>query len=121
MLATSETACAPSDRFPALGTRPTSKASRCQTNIACSIRSQPTDPSRPKILLNMLVSIFLGTCSAWASRSCSNWGNRRVRSAEDIVEAIDLPVLAIGSTLPPPTLGETLKSLLPFRRKPAAA
>ena len=33
-----------------------------------------------------------------------------------------LPVLAsIGSTLPPPTLGETLKSFFPFRRKPAAA
>jgi len=49
-------------------------------------------------------------------------GNRRVRSAEDIIEAIDLPVLAtIGSTLPPPTLGETLKSFFPFRRKPAAA
>ena len=94
-----------------------------QTNIALlNPADEPTDPSRPKILLNLLVSIFLGGLLGVGVALMLELGNRRVRSAEDIVEAIDLPVLAtIGSTLPPPTLGETLKSFFPFRRKPAAA
>ena len=94
-----------------------------QTNIALlNPAAEPTDPSRPKILLNLLVSIFLGGLLGVGVALMLELGNRRVRSAEDIVEAIDLPVLAtIGSTLPPPTLGETLKSFFPFRRKPAAA
>ena len=49
-------------------------------------------------------------------------GSRRVRSAEDLAEAIGLPVLAsIASTLPAPTLRQTLRSLFSRRKTLAAA
>lgn len=98
------------------------EAQSVQTNIALlNPAVEPLDPSRPKLLLNMLVSIFLGTLLGVGVALMLELGNRRVRSAEDIVETIDLPVLAsIASTLPPPTLLQTIKSFFQFRRKPAA-
>ena len=49
-------------------------------------------------------------------------GNRRVRSAEDLAAAIELPVLAaISSTQPPPTLRDTLRSFLSRRKAPHTA
>ncbi|MDQ5914614.1 MAG: protein tyrosine kinase modulator [Pseudomonadota bacterium] len=95
-----------------------------QTNIATLNRAfEPTEHSKPKILLNVLVSIFLGTLLGVGVALMLELGNRRVRSAEDLAEAIDLPLLAaISSTLPPPTLRETLKSFFVIRRKaPQAA
>ncbi|MDQ5942041.1 MAG: protein tyrosine kinase modulator, partial [Pseudomonadota bacterium] len=95
-----------------------------QTNIATLNRAtEPTTHSKPKILLNVLVSIFLGTLLGVGVALMLELGNRRVRSAEDLAEAIDLPLLAaISSTLPPPTLRETLKSFFVIRRKaPQAA
>lgn len=99
------------------------EAQSVQTNIAMlNPAVEPMDPSRPKLLLNMLVSIFLGTLLGVGTALALELGNRRVRSAEDIVETIDLPVLAsIASTLPPPTLLQTIKSFFQFRRKPATA
>ena len=95
-----------------------------QTNaVVLNPADEPAEHSRPKILLNVLVSIFLGTLLGVGVALMLELGNRRVRSAEDLAEAIDLPLLAaISSTLPPPTLRETLKSFFVIRRKaPQAA
>jgi capsular polysaccharide biosynthesis protein len=95
-----------------------------QTNaVILSPASEPTEHSKPKIFLNLLVSIFLGTLLGVGAALMLELGNRRVRSAEDLAEAIDLPVLAIiSSTLPPPTLRETLRSFLSRRKaRPAVA
>ncbi len=77
-----------------------------QTNIATlNPASVPTEHSRPRILLNMLISVFLGTLLGVGIALMLELVNRRVRSVEDLVEAIELPVLAtISSAGSPPTL-----------------
>ncbi len=70
-----------------------------QTNIATlNPASIPTEHSKPRILLNVLISIFLGTLLGVGIALMLELLNRRVRSAEDLIEAIDLPVLAIISS-----------------------
>ena len=70
-----------------------------QTNIVpLNSAPVPTDPSKPKILLNTLVSIFLGALLGIGCALMLELGNRRVRSAEDLVEALELPVLASIAT-----------------------
>ena len=69
-----------------------------QTNITpLNPASVPTEPSKPKLLLNMLISIFLGTLLGVSAALVVELMNRRVRSAEDILEAIEIPVLAVIS------------------------
>jgi chain length determinant protein EpsF len=88
-----------------------------QTNIvALNPAFAPTDPSRPKILLNALISIFLGTILAVGTVLMLELRNRRVRSPEDIVEAIDVPILVtIPSISSPTTLPKGPRRL--FHRK----
>lgn len=65
-----------------------------QTNIAVlNPASAPSDPSKPKVFLNILVSIFLGTLLGVGLALMLELANRRVRSAQDLAEALDLPVL----------------------------
>lgn len=94
-----------------------------QTNaVVLSPADVPIEHSKPRFLLNLLISIFLGTLLGVGAALMLELGNRRVRSAEDLAEAIDLPVLAaISSTLPPPTLRDTLRSFLSRRKAPHAA
>jgi chain length determinant protein EpsF len=90
-----------------------------QTNIAAlNPASVPTEPSRPKILLNVLISIFLGTILAVGIALMLELRNRLVRSPADILEIIDAPILVTmpfaGSSL---TLPKAPRKL--FRRKSA--
>lgn len=65
-----------------------------QTNIAVlNVASPPTDPSKPRVLLNILVSVFLGTLLGVGMALILELLHRRVRSVQDLVEALDLPVL----------------------------
>ena len=65
-----------------------------QTNIAVlNPASAPPDPSKPRVLLNILVSIFLGTLLGVGLALVLELANRRVRSVQDLSEALDLPVL----------------------------
>jgi succinoglycan biosynthesis transport protein ExoP len=65
-----------------------------QTNIAVlNSASPPTDPSRPRVFLNVLVSVFLGTLLGVGLALMLELANRKVRSADDLVESLDLPVL----------------------------
>lgn len=84
-----------------------------QTNIAIlNPASIPTEHSRPKILLNVLISIFLGTLLGVGLALILELGNRRVRSVEDLAEIIDLPVLAmVPSAASPSTLRRFPKKL----------
>ena len=67
-----------------------------QTNITTlNPAAVPTEPSRPRVLLNMLVSIFLGTLTGVGAALVLELMNRRVRSGEDIIEAIEVPLLAV--------------------------
>jgi succinoglycan biosynthesis transport protein ExoP len=91
-----------------------------QTNaVVLNPASEPAEHSKPKILLNVLVSIFLGTLLGVGAALMLELGNRRVRSAEDLAEAIELPLLAsIASTVPPPTPRELLRSFFSRRKAP---
>ena len=65
-----------------------------QTNLALlNAAAAPTEPSRPRVFLNVLVSIFLGTLLGVGLALMLELANRRVRSADDLSEALDLPVL----------------------------
>ncbi len=70
-----------------------------QTNIAVlNPASPPPDPSKPKVLLNTLVSVFLGTLLGLGLALLLELMNRKVRSTDDLVEALELPVLGAISS-----------------------
>jgi len=70
-----------------------------QTNIAVlNPATAPSLPSKPKVLLNLLVSIFLGTLLGVGLALMLELAQRRVRSAQDLVDALDLPVLGCISS-----------------------
>jgi chain length determinant protein EpsF len=76
-----------------------------QTNISIlNPASIPLEHSRPRILLNILISIFIGVLIAVGVVVLLELLNRRVRSAQDLTQVMDLPVLAtisIARTRPP--------------------
>lgn len=73
-----------------------------QTNVlVLSPANEPTQHSKPKVFLNVLVSIFLGTMLGVGAALVLELSQRRIRSAEDLTLALDLPVLAeLDSALP---------------------
>ncbi len=65
-----------------------------QTNIAVlNPAIAPTKPSAPRVLLNVLVSIFLGSLLAIGLALALELRSRRVRSVEDIADALAVPLL----------------------------
>jgi chain length determinant protein EpsF len=65
-----------------------------QTNIAVlNPAIAPSSASKPRVLLNFLVSIFLGTLLGVGLALALELRNRRVRSAEDLTDALDIPLL----------------------------
>ncbi|SHM98320.1 chain length determinant protein EpsF [Rhizobacter sp. OV335] len=88
-----------------------------QTNISVLTRaSVPARHSSPRLLLNMLVAVFLGGMLAVGIALLRELIDRRVRSPEDLVRTIGLPV--IGS-IPQPIrkrlLGGKQRFVLPHR------
>ncbi len=73
-----------------------------QTNVlVLSPAVEPTRHSRPRVFLNLLVAIFLGTLLGVGAALVAELGQRRIRSAEDLALALELPVLAeLDSTQP---------------------
>ena len=65
-----------------------------QTNISVlNPAVPPAEPSKPRVFLNILVSIFLGTLLGVALALLLELKSRRVRSALDLSEALDVPLL----------------------------
>jgi polysaccharide biosynthesis transport protein len=56
---------------------------------------QSNQPSSPKIMLNTLFSIVIGIALAIVAALFMEWLDRRVRSSEDVVTALDLPMLGV--------------------------
>jgi hypothetical protein len=66
-----------------------------QTNIAIlNPAFEPLEPSKPRVFLNILVSVFLGTMLGVGLALLLELVNRRVRSADDLAETLGLPLLA---------------------------
>lgn len=65
-----------------------------QTNISVlTPATEPAEHSSPKILLNTLLAIFLGTLLAVGFALLRELMDRRVRSLEDLTEVLGVPVL----------------------------
>lgn len=66
-----------------------------QTNVVrLNTAVAPLLPSSPKLLVNLLIAAFGGTLLGVAFALLLELSNRRVRSAEDLIQMLDLPVLA---------------------------
>jgi len=63
----------------------------------------PLLPSSPKILLNTLLAVFLGTLLSIGTALLLELMDRRVRNIDDIVTALDLPVIGV---MPKPGSGK---------------
>ena len=67
-----------------------------QSNINLLTQATPPlEPSSPRIVLNTLLSIFLGTLLAVGTALVLELKDRRVRNVDDVVEALGLPVLGL--------------------------
>ena len=67
-----------------------------QSNINLLTQATPPlEPSSPRLLLNTLLSIFLGTLLAVGTALLLELKDRRVRNVDDVVEALGLPVLGL--------------------------
>lgn len=80
----------------------------------------PIEPSSPKLWLNTLFAVVLGSLLAVGAALLLELSDRRVRSADDLVAALDLPVVGVmlapgGSGL----LGRKKLSLMQQRLLPA--
>jgi chain length determinant protein EpsF len=70
-----------------------------QTNISVlNPAVAPSGPSKPKVFMNILVSIFLGTLLGVGLALVLELSNRRVRSADDLSDALVVPVLGAISS-----------------------
>ena len=66
-----------------------------QTNVVLlNAANAPLNPYSPNLLLNLLIAAFGGTFLGVAWAVLVELMNRRVRSTEDLVQMLDLPVLA---------------------------
>lgn len=66
-----------------------------QTNVVrLNTALAPIDPSSPKVTLNLLIAAFMGTLLGVGFAMVLELMNRRVRSSEDLMQMLDLPVLA---------------------------
>jgi uncharacterized protein involved in exopolysaccharide biosynthesis len=70
-----------------------------QTNIAIlNPAVAPTSAAKPRKLLNILISLFAGSLLGIGLALALELANRHVRSAYDLLETLEIPVLAsIGS------------------------
>jgi chain length determinant protein EpsF len=72
-----------------------------QTNILIlNAASEPPAPSKPRVLLNILASIVLGSILGVGLAFTLELFDRRVRSQEDLAEATGLPILASVTSAP---------------------
>ncbi len=69
-----------------------------QTNVSILTPAvPPLKPSSPKVLLNSVLSVFLGALLAVGSVLLLEQRNRRIRSEDDLFDSIGVPVLAVIS------------------------
>lgn len=67
-----------------------------QTNVAVlTPASEPIEPSSPKLLLNTLVSIFIGTLLGVGAALFLELLDQRIRSAIDVTEILQLSLLGV--------------------------
>ena len=71
------------------------EAQSTQTDIAVlNSAVAPNEPSKPRVFLNILLSLFLGTLMGVGTGFLVELLDRRVRSGQDIAAGLEIPVLA---------------------------
>jgi chain length determinant protein EpsF len=104
--------------FDAVGQKTTQsrlESQSIQTNIAVlNPATEPIKASKPRVMLNILLAIFVGTLLSVSAALILELMHRRVRSAEDLSMALDLPVLAVLE--PESRPGNWLNRLISMRR-----
>jgi len=66
-----------------------------QTNVSVlSPAEEPLKPASPKLLLNTLLAVFLGTLLGVGAALAMELADRRIRSREDLKQTLGLPILA---------------------------
>lgn len=88
-----------------------------QTNVSILTPAvEPTSPAKPNILINVAGSVVIGTMLGLGIALLQELINRRIRSANDLVNVTNLPVLAsISSVEVPPRWRDVADFML--RRK----
>ncbi len=67
-----------------------------QTNVSVlNPAVEPAEPSSPKLFLNALIGVFLGTMVGIATVLVIEMTNRRVRSIQDVTNTLGVPVIGI--------------------------
>lgn len=67
-----------------------------QTNISMlTVATEPTEPSSPKVMLTTVLSLLFGGLLGMGLALLLEHFNRRLRSAGDLPELLDVPVLAV--------------------------
>ncbi len=93
-------------------TQATIEGNANQTDVAVlNPATAPQSPASPKVLLNILLSIFLGTMLGVGFGLLAEMMDRRVRSRDDISDLLEVPVFAIIGSKPPPISGRHLTHL----------
>jgi len=88
-----------------------------QTNISVlTPATPPLEHSSPKILLNTIISVFLGTLLGIGVALLLELSDQRVRGSEDLMQYMDVPLLGVI-----PGLEKKPRSGFRFFRRPAAA
>jgi len=72
-----------------------------QTNLyVLNPASEPTLPASPRVTLNMLLALFVGTLLAVGVAMLMELFDRRVRSASDVVQTLETPLLGVLARKP---------------------
>ena len=89
-----------------------------QTNVSVlTPAAEPNEPSSPKLVLNMMLSVFAGTLLGVGMALALELLDQRIRSTDDLIEVLQIPVLGVIQKQP-----RGGSNLLRFwRRKPALA
>ena len=58
----------------------------------------PQEPSKPRLLLNTLVSVILGALLGLCVALGVELTHRRIRSVQDLIEVLDIPSLGTVAT-----------------------
>jgi len=67
-----------------------------QTNVSVlTPAAEPTEPSSPKVILNTLIAVFLGTMLGIGAALALEMFDQRIRSADGLGEMLQLPILGV--------------------------
>jgi chain length determinant protein EpsF len=80
----------------------------------------PIEPAGPKVLMNTVLSVFLGVLLGLGLAMLAEMLDRRVRSEGDLVEAVQIPVLgsiAWNSSTRPRSRSRLLRAIFPRRQR----